>query len=69
MTGPESYSAAERLLADADAYDGEGNPQTAAARRSEAFTRAVLALTASHAAANHPDSVAWDQAINPQEQT
>jgi hypothetical protein len=69
MNGPEQYSAAERLLTAADEHDAEGDPQTAAARRAEALTRAVLALTASHAAAQHPDSIAWQQAINPPKQT
>jgi hypothetical protein len=67
MNGPEQYSAAERLLAAADEYEAEGDPQTAAARRAEATARAVLALTAAVAASQHPDSVAWQQAINPKE--
>ncbi|MFE3031591.1 hypothetical protein ACFXKY_08070 [Streptomyces canus] len=69
MNGPENYSAAERLLLAADEYEAEGDPQTANARRSEATARAILALTASHATAQHPESVAWDQAINQQEHT
>ena len=68
MTGPENYSAAERLLLAADEYEAEGDPQTANARRSEATARAILALTASHAAAHHPQSTSWDRAINGQEQ-
>ncbi|MFD4596710.1 hypothetical protein ACFWPQ_01630 [Streptomyces sp. NPDC058464] len=68
MTGPEQYSEAEQLLASADRYDAEGDPQTANARRLEALTRAVLALTASHATSAHPDSTSWDQAIHPKEQ-
>lgn len=68
VTGPEQYLAAERLLADADEYDAEDDPQTAAARRSEALARAVLALTAAVATSQHPDSIAWQQAINPKEQ-
>jgi len=68
VTGPEQYLAAERLLADADEYDANGDPDTANARRLEALTRALLALTTSHATAHHPDSVAWEQAINPPEQ-
>ena len=68
MTGPECFSEAERLLAAADEYEAEGDPQTAAARRTEALTRALLALTASHAAHAHPQSTSWDRAINPQEQ-
>ena len=69
MNGPQNYTDAERLLAAADAYDFEGDPQTAAARRTEALARAVLALTASHALNAHPDSIAWEQAINPEEPT
>lgn len=68
MNGPESYSEAERLLAAADEYEAEGDPQTATARRTEALARAVLALTASHATGAHPDSTSWDRAINAQEQ-
>ena len=68
MTGPENYSKAERLLAAADEYEAEGDPQTAASRRTEALARALLALTASHAASAHPDSTSWDRAINAQEQ-
>jgi hypothetical protein len=68
VTGPESYSEAERLLVDADRYDLEGDPATATQRRLEALARAILALTASHATAHHPESVGWDHAINPQEQ-
>ncbi|MCX5253642.1 hypothetical protein OOK27_05565 [Streptomyces canus] len=67
MTGPENYSEAERLLGAADEYDAAGDPQAAAARRTEALTRAVLALTASHATSAHPDSTSWDRAINAQE--
>ncbi len=67
MTGPECYSEAERLLAAADEYDTEGDPVAANQRRLEALARAILALTASHATANHPDSVGWDHAINPKE--
>lgn len=69
MTGPEQYAAAERLLTAADEYDTEGDPDTANARRLEALTRATLALTASHATAHHPDSVAWSHAINGTEQS
>ena len=68
MTGPDNYSAAERLLHAADESEAEGDPQTAAARRTEALARAVLALTASHATSAHPDSTGWDRAINAQEQ-
>jgi hypothetical protein len=68
VTGPECYSEAERLLADADRYDVEGDPATATQRRLEALARAILALTASHATAHHPESVGWDHAINPKEQ-
>jgi hypothetical protein len=64
VTGPENYSAVERLLRAADEYDAEGDPQTATARRTEALARAVLALTASHAASAHPDSTSWDRTIN-----
>lgn len=69
MNGPECFSEAERLLAAADEYEAEGDPQTANGRRLEALTRAVLALTASHATAHHPESIGWDHAINPKEQT
>lgn len=69
MTGPEQYTAAERLLAAADGYEAEGDHQTALARRTEALTRAVLALTASHAAHAHPQSNSWDHAIDPKEPT
>jgi len=68
VTGPECYSEAERLLTDADRYEAEGDPAAAAQRRLEALARAILALTASHAAAHHPESVGWDHAIN-QEQS
>jgi hypothetical protein len=69
VTGPECYSEAERLLAAADEYDTEGDPVAANLRRLEALARAILALTASHATAHHPESVGWDHAINPKEQT
>lgn len=69
MTGPEQYTAAEQLLAAADEYEGEGDPQAATARRLEALTRAVLALTASHALSAHPQSTSWENAINPKEPT
>lgn len=68
MNGPQSYSEAERLLAAADEYEAEGDQQTAAGRRTEALTRAILALTASHATHHHPESVAWSNAINGTEQ-
>lgn len=68
VNGPEQYSAAELLLTAADECDAEGDPDTANARRLEALTRAILAFTVSHATAHHPDSVAWEQAINPAEQ-
>jgi hypothetical protein len=67
VTGPECYSEAERLLAAADEYDTEGDPVAANLRRLEALARAILALTASHATAHHPESVGWDHAINPKE--
>jgi hypothetical protein len=63
VTGPENYSATERLLVAADEYDAEGEPQTANQRRLEALVRAVLALTASHATHQHPESVAWSKVI------
>lgn len=69
MTGPEHYLEAERLLESADRYNTEGDPQTASEYRLEALVRALLALTASHAAHAHPQSTSWDHAINPQEQT
>lgn len=69
MTGPEHYTEAEQLLASADEYEAEGDPQTANARRLEALTRAVLALTASHADSAHPKSTSWKHAIHPQEPT
>ena len=65
MTGPENYLAAERLLAAADEYDAEGDPETANQRRLEALVRAVLALTASHATSNHPESTSWAKVIEP----
>jgi hypothetical protein len=68
VTGPEQYTEAERLLAAADEYEAEGDPQTANSRRLEALTRAVLALTASHADSAHPESTSWHNAIHPKEQ-
>lgn len=72
MTGPEHYREAEFLLAAADAYDQDGAPQTAAARRAEAQVHATLAqaaatallaaLFATHADINHPHDDAWDDA-------
>jgi hypothetical protein len=67
VTGPENYTAAERLLAAADEYETEGDHQAATHRRTEALVRAALALTASHALHHHPLSTSWAHAINPQE--
>lgn len=67
MTGSEQYTEAERLLAAADEYEAEGDLERAGQRRAEAQTRALLALTASHAAHAHPQSTSWDHAINPKE--
>ena len=67
MNGPQCFSEAERLLAAADEYEAEGDLAMAGQRRSEAQTRALLALTASHAASAHPQSTSWDHAINPTE--
>ncbi|WP_020135036.1 hypothetical protein [Streptomyces sp. 351MFTsu5.1] len=68
MNGPQCFSEAERLLAAANEYEAEGDLEMAGQRRSEAQTRALLALTASHAASTHPQSTSWDHAINGQEQ-
>lgn len=67
MTGPEHFSEGERLLAsceDHSLFDDSEQRRTLAA---EAQAHFLAALTASHATANHPESVGWDHAINPQE--
>lgn len=74
MTGPEHYREGARLLAGTDVpADPE---QGMGARRDPPSKMDVLtaighfaaALAASHAAAHHPQSTSWDQAINAQEQ-
>jgi hypothetical protein len=71
-TGPEHYLAAEQLLDAADAYEADGAPQTAAARRTEAQVHATLAqaaatallaeLFATRADINHVHVDGWDDA-------
>lgn len=73
MTGPDHYREGERLLDGTDVpadpesgYDAHHNPPGQMDLLT-AIGHFLAALTASHATAHHPDSVAWDQAINPQE--
>lgn len=75
MTGPEHYREGERLLAGQPISDDEISrgiePGIWPPTRMEllaAQAHFLAALVASHATEAHPDSVAWQQAINPQEQ-
>lgn len=63
MTGPEHYREGERLLdRAAQMIEGsDGRARTA----TEAQAHFTAALVASIAAHQHPESVAWDKAINP----
>lgn len=75
VTGPEHYREGERLLAGtdvpADPEQGYGAHHDPPSHMDllTAQTHFLAALVASHATHHHPDSVAWDQAINPQEPT
>lgn len=64
MTGPEHYREGERLLRQCTEFSsGERRGSIAA----EATAHFLAALAASHATAHHPDSIAWQHAINPTE--
>ena len=69
MTGPDHFREGERLLAESDDTSTVYKPDEAHALAAQATAHFIAALTASHATANHPDSVAWQHAINPPEQT
>jgi hypothetical protein len=67
MNGPKHFSEGERLLAESEATSAVFKPDEAQALAAQAAAHFLAALTASHATANHPDSVGWDHAINPKE--
>lgn len=75
MTGPDHYREGVRLLAGtdvpADSEQGMGARHDPPSQMDllTAIGHFLAALAASHATANHPDSVAWDQATNPKEQS
>lgn len=68
MNGPAHFSEGERLLAESEATSTAFNPEGAQTLAVQATAHFLTALTASHATKAHPDSVAWDRAINGQEQ-
>lgn len=69
MTGPDHYREGERLLAESEATSTAFNPDGAQTLAAQATAHFIAALTASHATKAHPDSVAWDRAINGTEQS
>jgi hypothetical protein len=66
VNGSDHYREGERLLSRC-ADMAEGTDARAGAA-TEAAAHFLAALAASHATHHHPDSVAWDQAINGTEQ-
>lgn len=68
MNGSDHYREGERLLAESEATSTAFNPEGAQTLAVQATAHFFAALAASHATKAHPDSVAWDQAINGQEQ-
>jgi hypothetical protein len=73
VTGPDHYRVGERLLAGtrvpADPEQGMGARHDRPSQMDllEAQTHFLAALAASHATSAHPESIAWEQAINPKE--
>ncbi|WP_406444583.1 hypothetical protein OHB14_36810 [Streptomyces sp. NBC_01613] len=74
MTGPEHYLEGERLLAGTDV---PADPEQGMGARHDppsqmdvltAIGHFLAGLTAAAATSQHPESVAWQQAINPPEQ-
>lgn len=66
MSGPEHYRQGEHLLARCTEFrEGEHRSSIAV----EAQAHFLAALTAAVATSQHPESIAWQQAINPKEQT
>lgn len=68
MTGPEHYHEGEQLLAESVGYSSQVSPAERQALAVQAAAHFLAALTASHAASTHPESIAWEQAIDPKEQ-
>jgi hypothetical protein len=75
MTGPEHYLEGERLLAGTDVpadpesgYRAHHDPPSQMDLLA-AQTHFLAAFTAAVATSQHPESLAWQQAINPREQT
>lgn len=68
MNGPTHFSEGERLLAESEDTSTVFKPDEAHALAAQATAHFTAALAASHATKAHPDSVAWDQAINGTEQ-
>ncbi|MEU1272967.1 hypothetical protein [Streptomyces sp. NPDC005799] len=75
MTGPDHYREGERLLVGTDV---PADPEQGMGARHDppskmdvltATAHFAAALTASHATHAHPDSLAWDHAINGTEQS
>lgn len=75
MTGPEHYREGERLLtgtdvpADPDKGMGARHDPPSQMDVLTAIGHFLAALTASHATHHHPESLTWDHAINPPENT
>jgi len=67
MTGPDHYREGERLLTESEATSVSFSADKAHVLATQANAHFLAALTASHATAHHPDSVAWKQAINPEQ--
>lgn len=67
MTGPDHYRQGERLLAESEDTSTVFKSDEAQALATQATAHFLAALTASHATNAHPESIAWEQAINPTE--
>jgi hypothetical protein len=65
VTGPEHYREGERLLAESEETSVHFNPDKSRALAAQARAHFLAALVASHAAAEHPESVAWAKVIEP----
>lgn len=64
MTGPEHYAEGERLLAEAAQRDDRTQVELDTARAHAHFKAAEVALLAK---LHEPKSIAWNHAIQPQE--
>ncbi|MFI8351338.1 hypothetical protein [Streptomyces sp. NPDC085596] len=68
MTGPEHYLRGAELLAESEGIRTDLNPDKCSALAVQAVGHFLAALVATTALHQHPESVAWDQAVNPKEQ-